>query len=448
MRTKKNSIDKRLHARQVAAQILTRAERDFSFVDRELDKLLGSAALPRRDRALVTMLVNGVTRMRQRLDFEIAEYYQRDYQQAPELLKNILRMAFYQSEFLERVPDYAITSESVNLARKFFGEDRGRLVNAILRERQRRPCQWPAIEVLAQDIGLLAAYVSHPRWLLEKWLQRMPLSEVLALCETDNQIPAITLRVVHPEDNTSAFEQLMASGRIPIEILPHAPSFYRLRAPVHIHGLVAIRRGLCVVQDFSAGLVSKLIRPMPGEHIYDLCAAPGGKSLHMAESGATVIAVDINPLRARLIALNSARVGVPVQVVRADATSFAGKPADGVLVDAPCSGLGVLAKRADLRWQRQPEDLPELVMLQQRLLENAARLLRPGGRLVYATCTIEPEENETVVHRFLEAHPDFRLVSAADFVDKSFCDAYGFVRTLPHIHHIDGTFAARLERQK
>lgn len=447
MPVKKDSTKKRLYARNVAAQVLTRAERGFSFVDQELDRLLGSESLPRRDRALVTMLVKSITRLRQRLDFEIATYYQSDYQQAPTLLKNILRMAFYQSEFLQRVPEYAIISESVNLTKKFFGDERGRLVNAILRERQRRPFRWPPRETLAQDVELLAAYVSHPRWLLEKWLQRMPLSEVLALCESNNRIPAITLRVVHPERNAAAFEQFMTRECVAVEKLPPAPAFYRLCAPVHIYRLAVIRLGLCLVQDFSAGLVSLLMRPAAGEHIYDLCAAPGGKALHMAEAGATVTAVDINPSRARLIEQNSVRVGVPVRVVHADATCFAGEAAEGVLLDAPCSGLGVLARRVDLRWNRRPEDLAELAALQQGLLENAARLVKPGGRLVYSTCTIEPEENEIAVQGFLSTHPDFHLISAADFVDGCFCDTEGFVRTLPHVHGIDGSFAARLERR-
>lgn len=446
MRVKKSLPEKLSHARQVAAQVLTRSERGDYFVDLELDKLFGIEALPRRDRALVTMLVNGVTRMRLRLDFEIATYYQRDYSRAPELLKNILRLAFYQSEFLERVPEYAAISVSVNLAKKFFGTARGNLVNAILRERQRRPVRWPLPEALSHDLDLLAAYLSHPRWLLEKWLRRMSLPEVLALCEANNRVPTMTLRVVHPERNTSEFEKCMAVRGIAVESVPEAPHFYRLRCAADISSLAAIRQGLCVVQDVSAGLASTLMAAAAGEQIYDLCAAPGGKAVHMAENGAAVTAVEINPRRARLIEENSTRVNLPVRVLHADATSFQGEPADGVLVDAPCSGLGVLGKRADLRWQRRLEDIAQLQILQQRLLENAARLVKPGGRLVYSTCTIEPEENELVVEKFLREHPDFRLIPAAGFVDKSFCDVIGFIKTLPHLHGTDGSFAARLQR--
>ena len=446
MQRKRSSAEQATRARQVTVQLLTSAERDGFFVDHELERVLLREALPRRDRALVTMLVNGVTRMRQRLDFEIANYYKKDYERAPLPLKNILRTAFYQNEFLDRVPDYAIVFESVNLAKKYFGEERGNLVNAILRERQRRPMTWPPQEALARDLDRLAAYLSHPRWLLEKWLSRMPLSEVIALAEANNRIPAVTLRVVHPERNAREFGKHLRTWNIPVETLRQAPHFHRLGGGIDINSLAAIKQGLCVVQDISAGLAARLMAARAGEQIYDWCAAPGGKAILMAESGAAVTAVEIHAKRARLIEESSAKLGVPVRVLVADATSFEGEPANGVLVDAPCSGLGVLAKRADLRWQRKKQDITELQSLQLRLLENAARLVKPGGRLVYSTCTIEPEENELVIDEFLRGHLDFRMRPAGGFVDKSFCDDRGFIKTMPHVHGTDGSFAARLQR--
>jgi 16S rRNA (cytosine967-C5)-methyltransferase len=445
--TKKYFPEKSSRVRQVAVQLLTTAERGGHFMDHEMEKMLMREALSRRDRALVTTIVNGVTRMRSRLDYEIAAFFQKDYERAPVLLKNILRMAFYQSEFLDRVPEYAIISESVLLAKKYFGEARGSLVNAILRERQRRPVSWPPLEVMAADLNLLAAFLSHPRWLMERWLSRMPLDEVVALCDANNRVPAVTLRVVRPERNAAEFEQHTRTWRIAVEKLPEAPYFFRLLGWMNLNSLAAIRQGLCVVQDVSAGLAGRLMAARDGEQIYDLCAAPGGKAVLMAESGATVTAVEINLPRVQLIEEASARVGVPVLVKQTDATSFQAEPADGVLVDAPCSGFGVLAKRADLRWQRRPEDIAQLQTLQRRLLENAARLVKPGGRLVYSTCTIEPEENEMMVREFLRQHDEFTVVSAADFVAPSFCDREGFIRTLPHVHGIDGSFAARLQRR-
>lgn len=434
--------------RRVTVQLLTNAERGGFFIDQELETLLVREALPRRDRALVTMLVNGVTRMKMRLDFEISQYYQREYQKAPVLLKNILRTAFYQSEFLDRIPDYAIISESVDLAKRYFGEERSRLVNAILRERQRQPVIWPPLEVVLRDLDLLAAYLSHPRWLLEKWLKRMPVTEVMEFGEANNRAPAVTLRVVRPDINREEFEKHLRTWNIPVEQLAAAPHFYRLGGRLDLHSLAAMRQGLCVVQDASAGLAGNLVTAQAGERIYDLCAAPGGKALQMAESSAEVTAVEINALRARLIEEASARISIPVKVIEADATIFEAEPADGVLVDAPCSGLGVLSRRADLRWQRRPEDFAQLQSLQLRLLDNAARLVKPGGRIIYSTCTIEPEENEIVVHEFLQKHPEFQVVSAKAFVHGSFCDESGFIRTLPHLHNLDGSFAARLMRLK
>ena len=442
----RNSSEKHAYSRQVAVKLLTSAERNAVFVNREMEKVLAREPLPRRDRALVTMLVNGVMRMRLRLDYEIAQYYQRDFQHAPSLLKNILRLAFYQSEFLDRVPAHAIVFESVSLARRFFGEERSRFVNAILRERQRRPVSWPPLDLLAHDLDALAAYVSHPRWLLERWLLRMPVAEVMKLAEANNQPPSLTLRVVRPEIHQKDFEQHARTWKVGVEPVPHVSGFYRLRGAVDVSSLAAIRNGLCVVQDVSAGLAGLLMAAQPGERIYDMCAAPGGKALHMAEGGATVTAVDINAERLQLVDETSARLGLPVKSVAADATTFAEEPADGVLVDAPCSGLGVLSKRADLRWLRTPEDFVELQALQLRLLDNAARLVKSGGRLVYSTCTFEPEENELVIRRFLETHPGFQIEPAEKFVDPAFCDDRGFITTLPHFHGMDGSFAARLRR--
>jgi len=445
---KRSLPEKRSRVREVTIQLLTKTEREGFMVDHELEAILRREPMPRRDRALVTMLVNGVTRMRARLDYEISVYYQKEYDRAPVLLKNILRMAFYQFEFLDRIPDYAIISESVHLAKNYFGEARGGLVNAILRERQRRPMVWPPAEAMTRDIDMLAAFYSHPRWMLEKWLGRMSFGEVKELCEANNRLPGITLRVVRPERNAKEFEQHTRTWRIPVEAVPGAPYFYRPGGSIDTSSLAAIRQGLCVVQDVSAGLPARLMAPKFGELIYDLCAAPGGKALQMAESDAKVVAVEINPNRARLIEDGVARTGAAVQVIVADATSFSAEPADGVLVDAPCTGLGVLSKRADLRWLRRPEDSLQLQELQLRLLENAARLVKPGGRLVYSTCTIEPEENEQVVRNFLERHPEFRLTPAYDFVAEIFCDIQGFLRTMPQItpFSMDGSFAARLER--
>lgn len=445
---KKVLPERRSRVREVTVQLLTKAEREGLFVDHELDMVLQREAMPRRDRALATMLVNGVTRMRARLDYEITTYYQKDYLQSPVLLKNILRIAFYQWEFLSRIPDYAIISESVHLAKKYFGEVRGGLVNAILRERQRRPVAWPPAESMARDVDMLAAYFSHPRWMLERWLRRMSFGEVQELCEANNRLPAITLRVVRPERNADEFAQHTRTWRIPVEPVPGAPDFYCLGGSIDISSLAALRQGLCVVQDVSAGLPAKLMAAKDGELIYDFCAAPGGKALQMAESGATVAAVEINPNRARLIEESVTKIGTPVHVIVADATTFSAAPGDGVLVDAPCSGLGVLSKRADLRWLRRPEDFAQLQELQLRLLENAARLVKPGGRLVYSTCTIEPEENEMVVRGFLERHPEFRLIPAYESVTEIFCDIQGYVRTRPQASplSVDGSFAARMDK--
>ena len=214
--------------------------------------------------------------------------------------------------------------------------------------------------------------------------------------------------------------------------------------------------GLCAVQDESGGLVVRLLDPQPGETLVDACAAPGGKALYAAarmQDQGRLIAIDIHPGRLRLAETAAVAQGITILQPHAlDLRNFAGHDdlpqADRVLLDAPCSGLGVLAKRADLRWHRTAEEIEALTTLQDQLLDAAARLVRPGGLLVYSTCTIEPEENQQRVEAFLLRHPGFRLEPAKGLVPEAVVTPEGYLATLPHRHHIDGAFGARLRRRR
>jgi 16S rRNA (cytosine967-C5)-methyltransferase len=210
----------------------------------------------------------------------------------------------------------------------------------------------------------------------------------------------------------------------------------------------SFQEGLFSIQDVSAGLACVLLSPRPGDKIVDLCAAPGGKTTFLAEltkDEADIFAVDANLQRLNLIRQNLNRLKLKsVQLVQADGTQYSSQKVDKVIVDAPCSGLGVLSKRVDLRWKRTPGQLEELSELQLKLLQNATKLVKPGGVIVYCTCTIEPEENEQIIDKFLIENKNFRLEPASKFISKELTTSEGFVYTLPHQHGIDGSFAARL----
>jgi 16S rRNA (cytosine967-C5)-methyltransferase len=446
--SKKSSSSVLLSPRAIAAQILSEAESSSVYVDYVLGKHLQRSAFPARDRALVTALVHGVSRWRARLDAEIQQHFRHHFDEAQPFVKNVLRGAVYQMLFMDRIPAYAAVDEAVEMIQLRFGNNFSRLSNGVLRNIQRAPMEWPPVASLVEkkDLKTLAQMFSHPEWLIKRWTEQFGWEETAALAEANNRIAPVTVRVVRPEENLKPWLKAMKAREVKPEPVEYMPNFYRLPHLDDVASLPGFEEGWFTVQDSSAGMVAHLVAPQPGETIFDLCAAPGGKALHIAEliGSGNVVTIDIDQQRLQQIAEAAARLRLKVHLVLADSRTFAAKPANAVVVDAPCSGLGVLSRRSDLRWRRRPKDITDLVELQKEILIDAAELVRSGGRLIYSTCTIDPEENEKVVEWFLEHHQEFRLEPARGYVHASFCDERGYVRTFPHRHNMDGGFAARL----
>ncbi len=443
-------IDGPGRARELAARALGRIEQDGAFADAALDGVLRRAKLAdERDRTLATELVYGVTRWQRYLDFLLKGIYHADYGMMDPTLRIILRIALYQMLYLDRIPVSAAVDEAVKAAKAHNGPGAGNLINAMLRalSRQRGNLPEPSHENPVERLGIR---YSHPDWIVARWLERMGAEQTEALLKADNERPAITLR---PNPLRTTAEQLSAdwtAAGIPVTrstFLPDLLKVPTLTAPIR----ASLEAGLCSVQDESAALACTLLGAEPGETVIDLCAAPGGKSTFLAETmnnEGEVVAVDLYPAKLTRLSESADRLGLSiVHPVEADGRTLEREPADRVLIDAPCSGLGVLAKRADLRWHRRPDDLPELIELQQALLSHGATLVKPGGVLVYSTCTVEPDENQSVIEAFLADHPDFALESAADRLPADVVDDAGYLRTLPSIHGTDGAFAARLRRR-
>ncbi|MDZ7362892.1 MAG: 16S rRNA (cytosine(967)-C(5))-methyltransferase RsmB [candidate division KSB1 bacterium] len=445
---KKPSSNVLLSPRAIAAQILSEAESSSVYVDHVMEKHMQRAALPVRDRALVTALVHGVSRWRARLDAEIQQHFRHHYDEAQPFVKNTLRCAVYQMLFMDRIPDYAAVDEAVEMIQLRYGNNFSRLANGVLRNIQRAPMQWPPLEsvVAKKELKILSQMLSHPEWLLKRWIEQFGWKETAALAEADNRIPAVTVRIVRPQENLTPWLEQMAGREVKPESIKNVPNFYRLPHLDDVTALPGFAEGWFTVQDPSAGLVAHLAAPQRGEIILDLCAAPGGKALQMAEmvGEGHVVAIDLDFRRLEMLKETAQRLNFSIHAVIADARAFAATPSDLVLVDAPCSGLGVLSRRSDLRWRRRPKDITDLVELQKEILTDAAELVKSGGRLIYSTCTIDPEENEKVVEWFLEHHQEFRLEPAQNFVHKMFCDERGYLRTLQSRHNMDGSFAARL----
>ncbi|HLT45843.1 MAG TPA: 16S rRNA (cytosine(967)-C(5))-methyltransferase RsmB [Rubricoccaceae bacterium] len=433
--------------RAAAARRLLRVEQDRAHAAR----LAGGADDP-GDARLASELVAGVTRHRRRLDFVLARFYRGDPGQLDPLLRQVLRVGLY--ELLVRgTPPHAAVSEAVKAARALLHPGAASLANGLLRAvaraSERGELPEPATGDPAED---LAVRESHPTWLVRRWLDRYGEAETLALLRAGNAAPAFGLRVNVLKTTVEALGARLDGLGVGWRRSRYLDDFVvveRLQ-PVLRAGL--LDEGLCAVQDEAAGLVVRVLDPRPGERVLDGAAAPGGKAVYAAQrmgDRGEVVAVDPHEARTALVRRAAEAQGVTiVRAVAADLRAFeAEAPFDRVLLDAPCTGLGVLAKRADLRWNRRPEDLAALTALQDALLDAAARHVRPGGLLVYATCTLEPEENAGRVAAFLGRHPAFRREPVGDLVPEAMRTPEGDYAALPHVHGTDGAYAARLRRE-
>jgi len=440
-----------MNPRAIAVEILTRIEHTGAYADVLLEnELARRPELAPPDRALTAELVNGTLRWQRKLDWMATELYRGRYPKIPLKIRKVVQISLYQLLFLEKIPAYAAVDEGVELAKAIGGPYWGRVVNGLLRSFSRRRSTLTLPRVEQNPVEALAIGYSHPEWLIERWLARFGLEETEQLCKANNQTPHLCLRVNRLKTTPEALLATLATHGIDAGASAFAPEFIRASSLPDLRNFAPFSEGHFTVQDESAGLVGYLLDPKPGEKVVDLCSAPGGKTTHIAElmnDRGQVIAVDKHFRRLKLIGHAAQRLGLRcIVTVAADGTKFATRPVDKVLVDAPCTGTGVLAKRADLRWRRRPEDLRVLPALQFDLLQSAAALVRKGGVIVYSTCSIELEENDKVVESFLSANCSFVLEPADEWIPSTLVDEKGFVRTFPHRHGMDGSFAVRLRR--
>lgn len=424
---------------RIAALETLRATRRGELADRALFSAL--TAVPARDRGWTQELAYGTFRLRGRLDHLIATHVRGGLDRVDDDVLDILRLGAYQLVEMASVPPYAAVSESVELARSSGNARATGFVNGVLQSLARAPdrTDFPALENDAP--GYLATWGSHPPWLVSRWIGRLGEAGAAALVAANLRRPQLYLRPVRT-DVAAAVHALTAAG-MQVEPVDGAPDAVRV-----IEGSVveALAAGPAIVQDPAAGLVARFVDPAPGATVLDLCAAPGGKAVALADFGAHVIAADRSIERTGRLAANVRRLPpLPIDVVVADARRPAVPVADVVLLDAPCTGTGTFRRHPDGKWRVEPADLASLVALQCDLLRSAAAVTAPGGLLVYATCSLEPEENEAQVDRFLEETPEFTL-EPGTAVDARWLDPLGRLRVLPHESGWDGAFAARLRR--
>ena len=435
-------------ARGTAVKILNRVERTDAYLDKVLDGEMKSPELSDVDKGLLNELVHGVLRWQNRLDWVLNGFSHGNFAKSEINVKNILRVSLYQILFLDRIPHAAAVNEGVELIKRIRGEKPAGLVNAVLRNIicNIDGIRYPLIE--EDPVQHLAVYYSHPHWIVKRWVARFGVEEATKLLIAGNERPGLSLRINKLKVEPGLFLRQLEQQGIPYTGSSHIDYFVKVKSLSRIGQMDLFRSGMFTIQDESAALPCLLLAPKPGERVIDLCAAPGGKTTNIAEmmkNEGEVIAIDKYDVKLNLIRASCERLGLRnVNLRAADAATLDEAVADKVLLDAPCSGLGVLSKKPDIKWKRDVSDLMKLTRIQAEMMENAARLVVRGGVLVYSTCSTEPEENQEIVHAFLGRHPEFTLDNAQEYVSHDLVSPEGFVETFPHRHAMDGSFAARL----
>ncbi len=436
--------------RGIAVKILNRIDRTDAYLEKMLDLELKNSELKSNDKALLYEIVHGVIRNLSKIDWVLTGFYKGQFSKCVPNVKNSMRVALYQILFLDKVPDYAAVNEAVEFVKKLQGEKSANVTNAVLRNiiRNKNGIRYPKRE---EDLlAYLSVFYSHPNWMVKRWLNRFGEKFTEELLISNNQKPLLTLRVNTIVSKSHELQALLSSVDLTFSESKYLPNFINLHSLSNITSWEYFNKGYFSVQDESTGFSCYLLDPKPNERVLDLFSAPGGKTSLLADlmkNEGEIIAVDKYASRLKILEKNLERLAITnVKIVESDALEFEDEEKfDKILLDVPCSGLGTLTKKPDIKWKRDISDIRELSEFQPKLLEKGASLLKPGGELVFSTCTIEPEENYEVIKNFLEKHKEFELVNANNYFDKSLIAENGCVQTYPNIHGIDGAFAAKLK---
>ncbi|HTS81820.1 MAG TPA: 16S rRNA (cytosine(967)-C(5))-methyltransferase RsmB [Myxococcaceae bacterium] len=437
-----------MNARAVAIDVLARVEATDAYLNLVLDQRLAEVPLPDpRDAALVTELCYGATRRRLGLDRVVSGFSDRKLAALEDRVLAALRIGSYQI-FHSRVPRRAAVSETVEGLKQLGLSRAAGFVNAVLRK-------VAALESLplppeSDPAEYLSVRESHPRWLVERWLRRHGAAGAEAMLVADNEPPPVTVRTNARLGTREALGALFAEAGLAASPTTRSPVGFRLQSSGPVEELIGFAEGRFQVQDEAAQLVGLYAAIPEGARVLDACAAPGGKACHLAETH-PVLAVDLYPAKLEKIRSEARRLRLEdrVEVLAHDATEpFPPSigPVEAVLLDAPCTGLGTLRRHPELRWRRQEPDLGRLATLQRRILERCQEVVPPGGLLIYAVCSTEPEEGQDQVDLFLRSHPDFTLETPPVAERLGWPLSQGALRTLPGPEGMDGFYAARLRR--
>ncbi len=416
------------NTRKLILEILIRVERENAYLNILIPQYFNKYTLKNEDKALIQEISYGVTRFRKRLDWLIDQFLDNRSKKLSLTIRNVLRMGVYQLFFLDRIPHYAICNESVQLVKKEGYPGKSRLVNALLRNviRESDKVWWPDIH--RDPIKYISVFYSFPEWMVKRWIDRFGLDLCLRFCQASNQRPNLTLRVNSLKTSMIEFKERLIELGISFEDGKYLPNesliikeFFNVgHSPLFLDGLFSI-------QDESSMLAARLLNPLAGETIIDMCSGPGGKTTHLAQlmnNRGKIIAFEKNKKRLGMVGEECNRLGVEnVNLILHDSSKFNRKYsdiADKILVDVPCSGTGVFRKKPDLKWKNiNKNQLQKINNIQEKILEIASSYLKPGGEMLYSTCSVEKEENDGIIKKFIQKNTGFDIQDTSHFVQRN-----------------------------
>lgn len=444
-------------ARETALKILYDISENNAYSNISVNKYLEGEKLREIDRAFTTDLVYGTVKWLLQIDYIIDKFSSVKIKKLSPWIKNILRLGIYQLLHTDKIPSSAACNTSVDLAKRYGHQASSRFVNAVLRNvaKNKNEIPYPEKNNLAEYYSIV---YSCPKWLVEKWISLFGAEFTEGLLKSNNEVPDFTIRVnTLKTSREELLEKLQAEG-VKAGRGKFLDEAVLLENPSSIARLDTFKAGYFQVQDESSMLASKVLDPKEGELIIDVCSAPGGKTTHIAQlmkNKGTVIARDIHPHKLKLIEDTANRIGIDIiktQIFDAcEVDENLIEKADRVIVDAPCSGLGIIRKKPDIKYSKTLSEQTGLIELQRKILNNAARYVKVGGFLVYSTCTIHPEENIENVLTFLEDNSQFSLVGFEDLVpEKLKADSLseGYLQLYPNINQTDGFFISKIKRMR
>ena len=443
-------MNSKIQSREHVIKICEEFDKNELKLSSILDNYFIKNQVSKNKRPEITFLVQEIIRKKLYLDFLIKSVFKGNYFKANFFLKNVLRLGAFEILYRSHIPDFASVNEAVGIIKKKQGKSPAGLVNAVLRKIKYIDNNINKSLSEKSTLDDLSVILSHPKWILKKWKKNFGWRKTIDLCEWNNKIPNLTIRVNTNKIDIDSFKDFLMESKILFLETKILPEFLIVKNGSQLRNSSMFKKGFFSFQDISSGLITNLVDIKKNDFLIDACAAPGGKCSFLVEKtdiDLNIKAYDINPERLKMLHETIKRLNIKsISISQKDATRDKFPISNKILLDVPCTGTGVMSKRADLRWRRKPIHINELVKIQKNILNNMSKFIKIGGELIYSTCSLEKEENWDVIDDFLLKNDSFVLTPLKDLIPSKFLDFRGALSTFPSIHKIDGVFGVKLKR--